>query len=191
MSVNAVMTKKIVVTFTGAAGVGKTQMLNVITRGTFTTIYEPTVQEQFNMRTVYGGQIYSLTLIDTSGTSDYAKLTSVAMSSSDCVVICYCPYIPRSFDRVIEAAKEARTISPDIPVIIIATKIDLKDDKETLSKLGKQKVRSQKEVKAELKKTKISAYLETSVMLNLDTKTILEEIIKATTKSSIWKKKQS
>ena len=183
--------KKLTICVTGAAGIGKTQLINSIVNGTFTTQYEPTIQEQYQMKMVQSNQIFNLSIIDTSGSSDYAKLTSGALGNSDCVIICYCPYIPRSFDRVIEAINETRQISEDMPIIIVATKMDLKNDKNTIEKIGKQKIRLIKDLKSELKKKKIFAYFESSVLSGESYKVIFENCIKGTIKSSMWKKKNN
>ncbi|EDR26871.1 GTP-binding protein RHO1 precursor, putative [Entamoeba dispar SAW760] len=182
--------KKIVITFTGAPGIGKSQLISVMTSGRFTSQYEPTIQEHYTMKLVEGNNIFNLTIVDTSGSPDYSKLASGAIGNSDCIVVCYCPYIPKSFDRVVEVIKEVRTIADDIPIIVVATKMDLKDDKVTMNKIGKQKIRMVKDLKSELKKSKISGFFETSAISGNSYKEILETAIKYTQKSSLWKKKQ-
>ncbi|KAL7721311.1 GTP-binding protein RHO1 [Entamoeba marina] len=187
---NMEMEKKIVITVTGAPGIGKTQLLNVMTSNSFSTSYEPTIQEQYSMKLVYSNNIFNITLVDTSGQPDYSRLTQGAIGNSDCTIVCYSPYVPRSLERVKEAVKDVRTIAEDMPIVVVATKMDLKTDKEALSKIGKQKIRTIKDLKSELKKSKISAFHETSAMSGNSYKDVIESCIKYTTKSSLWKKKQ-
>ena len=181
--------KKMMISFTGAIGVGKTQLINSLVNGSYSTQYEPTIQETHSMKMVQGNNIFALTLVDTSGSPDYAKLVSTAIGSSDCVVVCYCPYVPKTYERVVQVVNDVREIGDDIPIIVVATKMDLKDDKNILDKIGKQKIRLTKDVKAELKKKKISAFFEISVLSGDSFKVILENCIKFTQKSSLWKKK--
>ncbi|KAL7720013.1 GTP-binding protein RHO1 [Entamoeba marina] len=68
------------------------------------------------MKLVYSNNIFNITLVDTSGQPDYSRLTQGAIGNSDCTIVCYSPYVPRSFERVKEAVKDVRTIAEDMPI---------------------------------------------------------------------------
>ena len=100
------------------------------------------------------GKIISLGLWDTAGQEDYDRLRPLSYPQTDVFVICFSLVSPPSYENVrskvrgaslwgrtpllIHVAQwwpELRHHSPSTPVILVGTKLDLREDPTTIDKL--------------------------------------------------------
>eukprot|EP00850_Spirogloea_muscicola_P020137 SM000208S06307 [mRNA] locus=s208:7563:9668:+ [translate_table: standard] len=95
----------------GDGAVGKTCMLISYTSNTFPTDYVPTVFDNFSANVVVDGNTVNLGLWDTAGQEDYNRLRPLSYRGAD--------WIP-----------ELRHYAPQVPIILVGTKLDLRDDKQ-------------------------------------------------------------
>lgn len=123
----AAIRKKIVVVGDGACG--KTCLLIVFSKGYFPLIYVPTVFENYVAPVKFYGRVIELALWDTAGQEDYDRLRPLSYSDTDVIMICFSVNSPDSLENVTEKwYPEVRHFCPDVPIIVVGNKIDLRDD---------------------------------------------------------------
>lgn len=87
------------------------------------------------------GKPINLGLWDTAGQEDYDRLRPLSYPQTDVFLICFSLVNPASFENV--RAKwypEVRHHCPNTPIILVGTKLDLRDDKSTIEKLRDKKL---------------------------------------------------
>ncbi|KHN74893.1 Ras-related C3 botulinum toxin substrate 1 [Toxocara canis] len=128
------------------------------------------------------GQAVNLGLWDTAGQEDYDRLRPLSYPQTDVFVLCFSIVAPVSFDNVMTKwIPEIRHNCPDAPILLIGTKLDLRDDPETLRVLsseGKQPITKSQGQKV-AKRIKAARYLECSALTQQGLKAVFEEAVRA------------
>ncbi|GME85450.1 unnamed protein product [Ambrosiozyma monospora] len=118
----------------GDSACGKTSLLINYKDGKPATqdelAYIPTIFETYNCFVTNKkiGKTYNLTLQDTAGQGDFKDLRTPVYAEIDMVIACY------SIDSSVSLANiqdvwipEVKQTNPDVPIVLVATKSDLKD----------------------------------------------------------------
>ena len=75
-------------------------------------------------------------LWDTAGQEDYDRLRPLSYPQTDVFLICFSIVNPASFENVrTKWFSEIKYYCPEIPIILVGTKVDLRDDLHTLERL--------------------------------------------------------
>ncbi|KRH93987.1 Ras-related small GTPase, Rho type [Pseudoloma neurophilia] len=118
--------------FLGDKKVGKTWLITTFITGENPSDDMPTIFDSFSCEVCIKNKDVSLSLWDTSGDLKYDRIRQLSYPNADCFFICYSTNSIRSFDNVKKWYKEIKDISinQDIPIILVGTKSDIKDDKQ-------------------------------------------------------------
>ncbi|KAK4454438.1 GTP-binding protein rho2 [Podospora aff. communis PSN243] len=158
-----VIRRKLVIIGDGACG--KTSLLSVFTLGFFPTHYIPTVFENYVTDCRVDGKSVQLALWDTAGQEDYERLRPLAYSKAHVILIGFSVDTPDSLDNVKHKwVVEAQERCPDVPIILVGLKKDLRGDPVAVEEMRKRSQRFVTESEGEHAAREIGArkYLECS-----------------------------
>ena len=111
----------------GDGAVGKTSLFISFSRGRFPLDYIPVVFEQSYISLALDGVPYILSLWDTGGGEDYARLRPLTYPATDVFLLCFDISSRSSFLNVREYwVPELRRYMPKTPILLVATKTDLR-----------------------------------------------------------------
>lgn len=165
----------------GDGAVGKTCLLISYTTNAFPREYIPTVFDNYSANVMVDGKPINLGLWDTAGQEDYDRLRPLSYPQTDVFLVCFSLISPSSYENVkTKWLPEITHHCPDVPILLVGTKLDLRDNPETISKLADrglspisnlQGIQLQKEVKA-------VRYLECSALAQQNVKAVFNEAIR-------------
>ena len=114
----------------GDESVGKTSLLVTYTTNHFPDEYVPTVFDNYSSTVHIDNRVAHLSLWDTAGQDEYAKLRQLAYPQTDIFLICYSIDSISSLKNVKEKwVPEVRSHDPNTPIILVGTKTDLRFEK--------------------------------------------------------------
>lgn len=135
----------------------------------------------------------NLGLWDTAGQEDYDRLRPLSYPQTDVFLICFSLVSPPSFENVkTKWYPEVSHHAPETPIILVGTKLDLREDRETVEKLKEKRqspisyaqgVQCSKEIRA-------IKYLECSALTQKGLKAVFDEAIHVALTPQIPKKKK-
>lgn len=151
------MANNIKITVIGDGIVGKTCLLNTYITKVFPEDYIATVFEHHSEEITVDDITYNVTLTDTAGQENYEKLRPLSYPNTDCFLICFSvDQDLASYEHVVvKWVPEARHYKPLTPIVLVATKIDLRDNPSI-------KCYTYKDGKRLKNKVKANAYVECS-----------------------------
>jgi small GTP-binding protein len=95
----------------------------------------PTVFDNFNIDVNHNGKTSTLYFWDT-GTDENYRLRPLTYPGTNVVIICFDILNSQSFERIEEIwLPEISHHCPKVPILLVSTKEDLREDKETIEKL--------------------------------------------------------
>ncbi|EGT42143.1 hypothetical protein CAEBREN_21624 [Caenorhabditis brenneri] len=132
--------KKILIVGDGACG--KTCLLIVFSKGQFSDVYVPTVFENYvtDIEVDYDKKKVKLALWDTAGKEDYDRFRPKSYPDTDVILMCFSIDSPDSLENIPEKwTPEVRRFCPNVPIILVGNKRDLREDPQTVRELAKMK----------------------------------------------------
>ncbi|CAL8127367.1 unnamed protein product [Orchesella dallaii] len=178
----------------GDGTVGKTCMLISYTTDSFPGEYVPTVFDNYSAPMVVDGIPVSLGLWDTAGQEDYDRLRPLSYPQTDVFLVCFSIVSPSSYENVTSKwFPEIKHHCPDAPILLIGTKLDLRDDKETLAQLNEQGLSPIKREQGQRLANKIRAvkYLECSALTQRGLRQVFDEAVRAVLRPEPVRRRQS
>jgi len=166
----------------GDGAVGKTCLLISYTTNKFPSEYVPTVFDNYAVTVMVGDVPYTLGLFDTAGQEDYDRLRPLSYPQTDVFLLCFSVMSRSSFENVKEKwIPEVHHHCPGIPIIIVGTQIDLRDDPIVSEKLDRQNKKpvSLEEGEQFARDMNVLKYVECSALTQKGLKNVFEEAIMA------------
>ena len=184
--------KKLVIVGDGACG--KTCLLSTFSKDEFPEVHIPTVFETDVADIEVDGKLVELALWDTAGQEDYDRLRPLSYPYTDVIVMCFSIDNPDSLANIPEKwTPEVRHFCPNVPIILVGNKKDLRNDENIKRELSKTKQEPVKSEEGSLvcERIKAYAYLECSAKTKEGVRDVFTTATKATLTEKIWKKKRN
>jgi len=179
-TVNYMKTVKCVVVGDGC--VGKTCLLVSYTENKFPEEHVPTVFDNRSTCVLYENEPMQLNLWDTAGQEDYARLRPLSYPQTDVFLVCFSIISRNSFENLESLwIPEITQHCPNVPIVLVGTKSDLRDDQysiETCKKLGKPMVLEGEALQFQ-KKIGASSYVECSALTHENINLVFNEALRA------------
>ncbi|KAJ7853356.1 P-loop containing nucleoside triphosphate hydrolase protein [Mycena olivaceomarginata] len=128
------------------------------------------------------GKIISLGLWDTAGQEDYDRLRPLSYPQTDVFLICFSLISPPSYENVkTKWCPEILHHMPSASVVLVGTKLDLREDQATIEKLRDRRMAPIQYEQGVQMQRDIGAvkYLECSALTQKGLKTVFDEAIRA------------
>jgi Ras-related C3 botulinum toxin substrate 1 len=183
--------KEIECVVVGDGWVGKTCMLIACSTSECPGGYDPTtIFNKFTIHvTVDESRMITLQLYDMPGPEDYDRLRPFAYSShTDVVLVCFSLSNEASYKNVRERwIGEVAEHCPNAPIILVGTKLDLRDENGSKKSDGEQEAANEKKQLALIsyqrgckmaRKIKAVRYLECSALTHNGLKQVIDETIR-------------
>ena len=186
----AAIRKKLVIVGDGACG--KTCLLIVFSKDQFPEVYVPTVFENYVADIEVDGKQVELALWDTAGQEDYDRLRPLSYPDTDVILMCFSIDSPDSLENIPEKwTPEVKHFCPNVPIILVGNKKDLRNDEQTRWELQKQKQEPVRKEDGDEMSQKINAfaYLECSAKSKEGVREVFETATRAALASKKKKKK--
>ncbi|KAJ5067600.1 hypothetical protein M0811_02788 [Anaeramoeba ignava] len=165
----------------GDTTVGKTSLAMTFSKNEFPKETIPSVYENFT-KDFSDGPTINLAIWDTHCDPDYDKLRQLSYSQTDVFMICFSLVSEESFVHVkTKWVPEVRKLQPSAQILLVGTKMDLRNDPQTIKKLedvGLSPITQQSamDLAYELGSLK---YVECSAFTQKDLSFVFEEAIRA------------
>jgi len=176
----AAIRKKLVIVGDGACG--KTCLLIVFSKDQFPEVYVPTVFENYVADIEVDGRQVELALWDTAGQEDYDRLRPLSYPDTDVILMCFSIDSPDSLENIPEKwTPEVRHFCPNVPIILVGNKKDLRNDENTKRELQKMNQAPLKADEGKRMADTISAvaYLECSAKTKEGVREVFEQATRA------------
>ena len=155
--------------------------------------------DNYSASVMVDGKPISLGLWDTAGQEDYDRLRPLSYPQTDVFLICFSIVSPPSFDNVrakvcrflVQCASAGANSSsqwfpeidhhaPSVPIILVGTKLDLREDPATLESLRSKRMEpvSYDQALIVAKEIRAHKYLECSALTQRNLKSVFDEAIR-------------
>merc|ERR1719273_45595 len=128
------------------------------------------------------GKPINLGLWDTAGQEDYDRLRPLSYPQTNVFLVCFAVIASSSLNNVkMKWIPEITQHAPDVPIILVGTKSDLRNDQEMQSELSRKGLKCVSAQEAQAMANEVGAvkYLECSALTQEGLKVVFDEAIRA------------
>jgi len=99
--------------------------------------YEHVIFDNHSVNVEVDGRQVQLRLCDTTGQEEYPRLRPLSYCRTDVILMCFSIGSPASLKNVLEKwTPEVKRFCYGVPIILVGTKMELRNDTETITKLS-------------------------------------------------------
>ena len=171
----------------GDGAVGKTSLLISYTTNSFPGEYVPTIFDSYATNVLVDGKPINLGLWDTAGQEDYDRLRPLSYPQTDVFLMCFSVISPSSFENVrTKWYPEIQHHAPGVPFILVGTKLDLREDRDTLARLAEKRQQPVSSSDGQALAAELGAYryIECSALTQANLKQVFDEAIRCVLEAS-------
>jgi len=166
----------------GDGTVGKTSLIVSYTTSGFPAEYVPTAYDKYNVLVTVNREPVQLQLCDTAGQDDFDRLRPLSYPGVDVFLLCFSIVNPMSFLNVKEKwFPELQSNEPGVPIVLVGTQLDLRNDVRVLVELagyGERPV-SEDEGRSAAADIGAMAYIECSALTQKNLKEVFDSALTA------------
>ncbi|MEQ2269540.1 hypothetical protein XENORESO_005889 [Xenotaenia resolanae] len=144
--------RKVNCVLVGDGAVGKSSLIISYTTNGYPTEYVPTAFDNFTVMVVVDGKPVTLQLCDTAGqkwgpvdgsvNDELERLRPLYYKNADAFLLCYSVVRPCSFHNLNNKwIPEIRQLCPSVPLVLVGTQLDLREDVQVLIHLAQNQQR--------------------------------------------------
>lgn len=189
---------KIKCVFLGDGAVGKTSLIVSYTTNGYPNEYIPTAIDTYDVVVHVDDEPVTFEMCDTPGQDDFDTLRPLVYPNTDVFLLCFSVVSPSSFQNIREKwipeiKKSTKNKQKGIPLILVGTQSDLRNDVNTRVELAKYKEVPVTEMEAKklAKDLGCENYIETSALTQHNLKEVFDEAIMASLKGRRIKEKMA
>ncbi|XP_073699046.1 rho-related GTP-binding protein RhoU [Garra rufa] len=178
----AVPERRVKCVLVGDGAVGKTSLIISYTTNGYPAEHIPTAYDNFTARVVVDGRPVQLQLCDMAGQDEFERIRPLCYRDADVFLLCYSVVLPSSFRSVTDRwVPEVHRLSPGIPIILVGTQCDLREDVQVLIRLADGQKKPVSEDDARLCARSIGAvtFVECSALTQKNLKEVFDGAILA------------
>ncbi|KAK5899366.1 GTP-binding protein Rhes-like [Gymnodraco acuticeps] len=155
--------------FLGAAGVGKTALIQRFLEDTFEPKHKRTVEEMHSKEYDIGGVKISVEILDTSGSYSFPAMRKLSIQNSDAFALVYAVDDPESLEAVKILRDEILEIKEDkyTPIVVVGNKVDRVKERQV----------SNEDVLSTVEMDWNNSYLEASAKENANVVEVFKELL--------------
>lgn len=155
--------------FLGAAGVGKTALIQRFLQDKFEPKHRRTVEELHSKEYDIGGIKVTVEILDTSGSYSFPAMRKLSIQNSDAFALVYAIDDPESLEAIKSLRDEILEIKEDkyTPIVVVGNKVDREEQRQVTSE----------DVLATVEMDWNNSYLEASAKENANVVEVFKELL--------------
>lgn len=155
--------------FLGAAGVGKTALIQRFLQDKFEAKHRRTVEELHSKEYDIEGVKITVEILDTSGSYSFPAMRKLSIQNSDAFALVYAVNDPESLEAVKSLRDEILEIKEDkyTPIVVVGNKVDQEEERQV----------SIEEVLSTVEMDWNNSYLEASAKENANVVEVFKELL--------------
>ncbi|KAK4336925.1 hypothetical protein RND71_043531 [Anisodus tanguticus] len=169
---------------------GKSTLIAAFYNRKFVHRYEPTIFETFTVNTDAYKKHVKLELWDTAGQEEFSRVRPLSYPEVDAIILCFSIDSRESSQNISETwlPEIKHFCSHKIPIVLVATKIDLRNKKTDNEKDKLSSLITTEEGLKLCTKIGASAYVECSAKLNIGVDEVFKTALKLTIRHPLFMK---
>ena len=122
--------------------VGRSTLFVRYTKGEYPSYIPPSLWEEYAATVTVNGEPYTLQMYNTAGDEDYDRLRPIFYQNADVIMLCFSVVDPCSYENITDRWRpEVHNFCPNVPIVLVGMKLDLRDDNFTLRDLKAKRER--------------------------------------------------